>query len=292
MNKTIVVSAPRQLKRFILGEMGISPSLYARLKFEGRVAVNGEVSHGNRLLSPGDEVHLFLPEKPAYLPRPCLKAVPVVYEDEHLIIVNKPAPMACQSSAAKPDDALENCLFARLGCPEDFVYRPVNRLDAGTSGLMVIARSAHAHALAQKQLHTPAFTREYWGVLNGQPPQRQGIVSAPIARGEGVRRLVSPQGKTARTHYKTLAAGQGMSLVHFQLDTGRTHQIRVHMAHLGCPLWGDWLYGQAACDLPGRFALHCFRLSLIHPVTGRLLRLSAPPPHELRALITGLYPVS
>jgi len=286
---TAVAREQRLLKRFILGDMGVSPSLYARLKFEGSVAVNGAGARGDRLLRPGDEVTLTLPEQPGYLPRPCKRGVPVLYQDEHLLIVNKPAPMACLCGPHKPADALENCLFDQLGCPDDFVFRPVNRLDAGTSGLMVIARTAHAHALLQKRLHTPAFVREYWA-LAPSPPSPQGLIDIPIARGEGLRRRADPQGKPARTHYKTLAQGQGVSLIHFVLDTGRTHQIRVHMAHLGCPLLGDGLYGSADERLPGRFALHCFRVSLCHPVTGQRLLIAAPPPHELRALINGLHP--
>ncbi|MBQ8537743.1 MAG: RluA family pseudouridine synthase [Clostridia bacterium] len=285
-----VAREAKLLKRFILGDMGVSPSLYSRLKFSGGVRVNGQLARGNRLLQPGDTVTLSLHERPAYQPRPCQQKVPVLYEDEHLFIVNKPAPMACHSSLTKSHNALENCLYARLGCPQDFVFRPVNRLDAGTSGLMVVARTAHSHHQLQGLLHSPAFTREYWALTQGLPHPAAGIVDLPIGQGEGVRRLVDPLGKPSRTHYKTLAQGQGIALVHFQLDTGRTHQIRVHMAHLGHPLVGDWLYGQGDARLPGRFALHCFRLTLCHPATGETLRFAAPPPPELSALVPGLLP--
>ena len=292
MNETAIAREGKQLKRFILGEMGVSPSRYAKVKFEGSVTVNGEPARGDRMLKPGDVVSLSLAEKPRYRLRPCNREVPILYEDEHLIIVNKPAPMACQSSAHQPDDTLENCLFAHLGCPEDFIYRPVNRLDAGTSGLMAIARTAKAHHQLQKLLHTPAFTREYLALTLGVPQPSTGWVDAPIARAEGVKRRVDPLGKPARTYYETLAHSQGMALVRFKLDTGRTHQIRVHMAHLGCPLAGDFLYGQEDARLPGRFALHCFRIKISHPATGETLQFTAPLPQELSALRPGLYPDS
>ena len=122
------------------------------------------------------------------------------------------------------------------------------------------------------------------------PEPEAGVIDGPIARGEGLRRVVAPHGRPARTHYQTLAKGQGLGLIRFRLETGRTHQIRAHMAHLGCPLVGDWLYGCEDPRLPGRFALHCFRLRLVHPVTGRTLTFAAPPPPEMRPLMAGLRP--
>lgn len=279
----------RKLKRVILSAMGVSPSLYAKLKFEGSVTVDGAPARGDLRLRSGQMIVLRHAPRPAYQPGACEKKAPILFADEHLLIVDKPAPMACQSGPGKPDDTLENALFASLGCPADFIYRPVNRLDRGTSGLMAVARTAHAHARLQRLLHTPAFTRAYLGIAEGTLFPARGVIDQPIAREQGVKRRVDPAGKTAVTHYETLEVRKGRSLMKFQLETGRTHQIRVHMAAVGAPLVGDWLYGREDPELPGRFALHCFRLCLRHPVTGEWLQFESPLPKELAAFGLGAF---
>ena len=166
------------------------------------------------------------------------------------------------------------------------MFRPLNRLDRGTSGLMAAAMNAHATQRLQRQLHTDAFLREYLAVVEGAPPREAGICDAPIGHGEGVRRVVTPTGKPCRTHYRILEQSQGRSLLWLRLDTGRTHQIRVHMAHLGHPVAGDFLYGHEDPRLPGRFALHATRIRLTHPVTGRVVERTSPLPEALARLLT------
>ena len=162
----------------------------------------------------------------------------------------------------------------------------MNRLDKGTSGLMAAAMNAHAQMVLSQALHGPGFLREYLALVEGVPPEPRGLVDAPIGKAPGatVRREVQPQGKSARTHYQVLATGRDLSLVRLRLETGRTHQIRVHMAYLGCPVLGDFLYGRECPSLPGRFALHSARIALTHPQTGALLDFSAPLPPQLQAL--------
>ena len=175
------------------------------------------------------------------------------------------------------------------------VFRPVlNRLDRGTSGLMCVAKHAHAHELLKEQLQHPAFRRVYLAVCEGCPPAERGVVDAPIGRAEDslLRREVRPDGAPARTRYKVLSRGERRSLVRLELETGRTHQIRLHMAHLGCPLTGDFLYGREDPRLIPRPALHSWLLSLRHPITGDGLERTAPlPPDLLRLLeISSLTP--
>lgn len=210
------------------------------------------------------------------------------YEDEDLLIVDKAGGVPVHPSQGHHGDTLANFLMAHYR-DQGLVaaFHPVNRLDRGTSGLMAVAKHAHAHEGLQAQLQAGELRRTYLAVCEGVPVPRRGCVEAPIARAPGsvLRREVNPQGAPARTHYEVLATGRGRALVRLALDTGRTHQIRVHLAHLGCPLVGDFLYGEESPDLPGRFALHSAAIRLRQPVTGVGIALEAGLPAELAALL-------
>ena len=154
---------------------------------------------------------------------------------------------------------------------------------------MAVARTAHAQDLLQRLLHTNEFIREYLAVVEGAPPEAGGVIDLPIAKAEGatIRREVRPNGRPARTFYRVLEKRGGRSLLRLRLDTGRTHQIRVHLAALGCPVAGDFLYGTELACLPGRFALHSAYVRLRHPVTGEWLERESPLPPALGALLEG-----
>ena len=268
--------------------MGVSYSAMKSAKWDQRILLDGVPAPVDTRVHAGQTVTMRWPEaSPAYTLTPYDLPLSVPYQDEHLLVVDKPAPLASQSSAGHPDDALENVLYARMGCPADFVYRPVNRLDKGTSGLMVIARTPHAQHRLQQLLHTADFRRTYLAVTEGVPEPRGGVIDAPIGKVDeaSIRRVVRPDGKPSLTRYEVLRVSRGRALVRLTLETGRTHQIRVHMAHLGCPVCGDFLYGTELDALPGRFALHSAELSLRHPFTGEWLRLTSPLPPALEALL-------
>ncbi len=166
-------------------------------------------------------------------------------------------------------------------------FHPVHRLDKGTSGLMVVAKHPHAQEVLKNQLHTAEFRRIYLAVCLGGPAEEAGTVDAPIGMAEGsiVARAVRPDGLTARTHYQVLRRVGDRALVRLALETGRTHQIRVHMAHLGCPLAGDFLYGIEDKDLIPRPALHSSELTIRQPVTGEVLTFTCPLPGDMAHLI-------
>lgn len=279
----------RALKHILRARLHLSTHQLAVLKAQEGILLDGLPARVDVRARAGQALTVQLPEPDAPSAVAAQDApVDVVYEDEDIIIVNKDAPLACQSSSRQPANTLENRLMFRyLG--ENYVFRPVNRLDKGTSGLMAVAKHAYAQSILQRQLHTPDFRREYLAILAGAPAQACGVVDAPIAKcpEATVRREVSETGKPSRTRYETLRAAGGLSLVRLRLETGRTHQIRVHMAHIGCPVLGDFLYGQEDARLPGRFALHSAHLQLTHPTTGRILRLDAPLPEALAALLAG-----
>ena len=276
----------RPVRRAAMGALGLSSGQFKRAKFHGQMLLDGEPVLADARLKAGQTLTLDIPEVQNTLPEPIAIPFEILYEDEHFWIIAKPAPLPTASSCHQDGPTLENALFARLGCPQDFVYRPVNRLDKGTSGLMLAARTAHAQHLLQQMLHSDGFIREYLAVVEGAPPEDEGVIDLPIGKCEGatVKREVRADGKPARTFYRVVKRGP-RSLVRLRLDTGRTHQIRVHMSALGCPVAGDFLYGTELEELPGRFALHSAFVRLRHPVTGEWIERECPLPPELSKLI-------
>ena len=212
----------------------------------------------------------------------------IVYEDEDLLVVNKQAGVLSHPGHGHFDDTLGNFVlwyYGQTGLQAD--YHPVHRLDKGTTGLLVVAKHVYAQECMKAALHTPDFRRVYLAVCDGVPDPPRGVVDAPIRRAEGslLRREVGEGGLPARTAYETLSVHGGRAFVRLELDTGRTHQIRVHMAHLGCPLTGDFLYGAEDRALISRPALHSAELWLRRPVSGQPLHLTAPLPDDIRALL-------
>ena len=280
--------AGRKLRDILRREMRVSYGAMKSAKWDGRILLDGVPATVDTIVRAGQVVTMRWPEDaPAYTLKPYALPLTIPYQDEHLFIIDKPAPLASQSGAGHPDDSLENALYAHLGCPTGFVYRPVNRLDRGTSGLMVVARTAHAQHRLQAMLHSEDFTRVYLAVTEGVPSPEKGLIDAPIAKEDAasIRRVVSAAGKPSVTRYETVRVSGSRALVRLTLETGRTHQIRVHMAHVSCPVCGDFLYGQELPELPGRFALHSAELILKHPFTGETLRLSSPLPEALFSLL-------
>ena len=278
----------RLVRHAAMQGLKLSSGQYKRAKFHGSVLLDGTPAMADAHVHAGQELRVFVPEKDNTQPEAVRIPLVIPYEDEHFWMIDKPAPLPTASSARQAGATLENAVFALMGCPETFVYRPVNRLDKGTSGLMLAAKNAHAQHLLQGLLHTDQFIREYLAVVDGAPPSDEGVIDLPIGKAEGatVRREVRADGKQARTFYRVVARGEKRSLVRLRLDTGRTHQIRVHMAALGCPVTGDFLYGDERPDLlPGRFALHSAYLRVRHPVNGEWIERESPLPPALSALV-------
>ena len=276
--------AGRKIKYFVRGNMGVSSRRFGALKQTGGLRANGETVHADYVLKDGDVVEVLLEDRDSAQVTPDPTPVDVVYEDEDILIIDKPAPLACQCSIRQTAMTLENRLACRY---PGMVFRPLNRLDKGTSGLMAAAKHPHAAQILQKQLHTDAFVREYLAVVEGCMAG-EGVIDAPIAKEPAatVRRVVDfENGARAVTHYQAVHSGEHYSLVRLRLETGRTHQIRVHLAWLGHPIAGDFLYGHEDARLPGRFALHSTRIRLIQPVTGTIIERISPLPDALAAFI-------
>lgn len=276
----------RTVKSLALRELRLSRSQFSSLKFQSGIQVDGVPVRADMRLQAGQVLSAVLRDTGcAIFPAPQIR-INIPWRDTDYLIVEKPAPLPTLPSAHQSGPTLENALYAALDCPADFVYRPVNRLDKGTSGLMAVALNAHAQQLLQKQLHSEGFVREYLAVCQGCPAEDAGVIDAPIGlAGEGVRRMVRPDGKRAVTHYQVVTKTEKRALLRLRLETGRTHQIRVHLQHLGCPIVGDYLYGREFPALPGRFALHACFLAFEHPLTHRRIAAQSPLPPPLAALL-------
>lgn len=276
-----------KVRHAALQGLHMSSSQYKRAKFQGSITLDDQPAMADAIVHAGQTLCVSVPEKEAQKPEAVDIPLQIVYEDEYLWVIDKPAPLPSAVSTRSDSPTLQNALFSRLGQPDDFVYRPVNRLDKGTSGLMIVARDAHTQQLLQRMLHTPDFEREYLAVVEGCPAEDEGWIDLPIGKCEGatIRREVRADGKEARTHYRVMHRG-ARSLIRLRLDTGRTHQIRVHMSHMGCPITGDFLYGtEETKSLPGRFALHSCFIGLKHPCTQEKITFQSSLPENLERLL-------
>ena len=271
----------RKVRDILRRSMGVSYSAMKSAKWNGRIRMNGEPVRADAKVAEGDQISIEWEEDvPVYQLNPFELPLEIPYEDEHLMVVAKPGGIASQSSRNHPDDSLENAVYSYFGCPENFVYRPVNRLDKGTGGLMVVAKTPHTQHLLQRELHTPAFRRRYLALTDGMPAEKEGILDFPIDKvpGATIKRMISPDGKPSRTRYRVLKEQGKGALILLELETGRTHQIRVHLSYIGCPVRGDFLYGQEQpAEFPGCFALHSAMVELRHPITGEIIRLTSLP---------------
>lgn len=273
----------------LLRSHGLSASAIRRAKRrEHGLLVDGEDIYTSYLLHPGQTVSILCDDREGSDIVPFDGPVDILYEDDDLLVVDKPAGLTVHPCAGNWEDSLGArlvCYYRRTGQGSDF--HPVHRLDKGTSGLMVVAKHPAAQHALNAQLHSGGFLRSYLAVCEGTPSPAAGVIDAPLGRTDYsyIRQEVRPDGKPARTHYETLKHNDRFALLRLVLETGRTHQIRVHMAYLGHPLAGDFLYGTEDPDLISRPALHSAQLELCQPFTGERLSFISPLPEDMERLI-------
>jgi 23S rRNA pseudouridine1911/1915/1917 synthase len=291
----------QRLDRVVALVTGVSRAQAAEMVADGSVSVGGRaVMSRSHRVAAGDELDVDVPDRPAALdlgPDPDI-AVPVVYQDDDLLVVDKPPGLVVHPGAGQASGTLVNGLLARypelaeVGAPD----RPgiVHRLDKGTSGLMLVARSAPAYDALVAMLGDRQVSRTYRTLVWGTPASTTGLIDAPIGRSgrDRTRMAVTVAGKEARTRYEVVHAyGRPVEVTELQcrLETGRTHQIRVHLASIGHAVVGDVRYGGDRQSLPmERPFLHAEELGLDHPVTGDPLWFTSRLPDDLVAVLAGL----
>ena len=254
------------------------------------ILVNGVHYYMKQTLKAGDRllVRIQETESSRNIPPVCAP-LSVVYEDEDLIVINKPAGMPIHPSLNNYTNSLANALawyYQQQGKP--FIFRCCNRLDRDTSGLTVVAKHLVSGNILSTMTKKKEVRREYLAVVRGHIVPESGTISAPLARKGGtiIERVVDfDRGEPAVTHYHLIQEANGHSLVALQLETGRTHQIRIHLKHLGFPLVGDYLYNPDM-EYISRQALHSFRLSFPHPITGEVMDFTVPLPEDMRNILT------
>ena len=274
----------KRVRAVLQAQLGLSAGLVTRLKHrENAVRINGVPARTIDTLHAGDRLEVDVGDAKPGAFAPGGPALELLYEDEDLLIINKPAGMAVHGRSERQEPTVGAMVAAYLGTNTPF--HPVNRLDRGTTGAMCAAKNGYMHERLRRALHTEAFRREYIAVCAGRLPERELTIDAPIARfGEEKRFCVSPEGAPSLTRCTLLDYSGGLSVVLCRPETGRTHQIRVHLASVGCPLLGDRLYGRAS-ELIGRPALHSLRLRLVHPLTGALVDTAAPLPEDMAGFV-------
>jgi 23S rRNA pseudouridine1911/1915/1917 synthase len=275
-----------------------SRSYLQKLLKDGGVLVDGKIVKSNYKVSSGERILMEIPEavEPKILPEEI--ALDILYEDADIILVNKPKGMVVHPAAGHDSGTLVNALLAHCGDLSGIngVLRPgiVHRIDRDTTGVLVACKNDTAHNAIAEQLKVHSITRVYFAIVHGRISEDEGTIDAPIGRHPTDRKKMSineKNGKPAVTHYHVLQRSERFTCLECRLETGRTHQIRVHMASAGHPLLGDSVYGPAHCPYPGLQGqtLHAGILGLIHPRTGEYLEVQAPLPQYFMELLQKLF---
>ena len=266
------VADEMKIRDYLKRRLGLSTALIAKVKYDN-VLLNGEIVYMRAMVKNGDRIDITLPDEDSENIEPMDIPLDIVYEDDHVIAVNKPKNMPVHPSRGNHLPTVANAIRAYVGHP--FVFRAINRLDRDTSGIVLIAKDRVSGAKLYQSMKDRHFGKTYVALVEGIPSEKHGFINAPIAReAEGeMRRVVREDGKDALTEYEVIEMyANGTSKVKVTLHTGRTHQIRVHMAHIGHPLVNDFLYGTRSEDT---YSLHCNSLSFPHPITGEIITVTA-----------------
>lgn len=276
------------VKEVLKAEFSMSDRLLLKLKKLDKIYLNGKVTSVNHPIVENDliECHLDYDEDNSNIV-PTKISINIIYEDEAYLVVNKPAGIPVHPSMDHYTDSLANGVifyFNQIGLKKKI--RPVNRLDKDTSGIVIFAKNEYIQECLIKQMKNKQFIKKYIAIVNGNLDNLEGIINAPIARKENsiIERCVSETGDTAITHYKVLKRNDNFDVIECILETGRTHQIRVHFAYLGHSLLSDTLYGVSS-PLINRQALHAYEVEFIHPITKQKVKYIADIPDDFKNIL-------
>lgn len=294
MERTLTYDIPEcfaghKISEFLRNKGYSGQNLTVLKRMPDSILINHEWVHLNRLLQPGDVLTVQIRETEVSQKIPPVELpFPVVYEDEDLVVVNKPANMPIHPSMKNYENTLGNAAayyYEKQG--KAFVYRCINRLDKDTTGLTIIAKHLISCGILYEEMAGRRIKREYLAIVEGEKLPDSGTIDLPLGRkpDSAIERMVDYEhGERAVTHYRVLGRGGGLSFLALWLETGRTHQIRVHMKAIGHPLIGDFLYNPENTQMH-RQALHAARLTFVHPILGTEMVLSAPLPEDIKGIL-------
>lgn len=282
------VDHQRMLREYLLERRKISKRALTSIKYKGgKILVNGEEKTVRYILQQGDRIEIiFPPEKRSGWMTPVDIPLSIIYEDEHVLVINKPPKLATIPSRHHPTQTLANGIihyYDQKGLP--YTVHVVTRLDRDTSGLVLIAKQRYSHSILFQDQQEKKIKRSYIAIVEGVLKEKKGVINYPIARASDsiLKRMVSEIGQQAITHYQVREETPVASLVDLYLETGRTHQIRVHCEYIGHPLFGDSLYN-GNMDFNDRQALHCQSLTFQHPTTREEMHFEIALPDDMEKL--------
>ncbi len=269
----------KQIKDILRRRHNFSAALITKLKkYPEGITLNGEPVFANVRVATGDKLRITILDAPSRNIVPSDIKLDIIYEDEDILVVNKPRSMPSHPSQNHHSDTLANAVMYH--CP-DISFRVITRLDKDTSGVVVIAKNKLSAGILTKCMTNGDICKEYCAICHGSPAPESGIIDAPIARKQdsAILREISSHGKRAVTEYRVVSVKNGLSYVELKPLTGRTHQLRVHLSYVGAPIYGDDMYGSPCKDEKVR--LHCRRVSLVHPITGTDMVFEAELPPDM-----------
>ena len=274
------------VKALIARHFALSTKTLRRIKrVEGGITLDGKAATVAEKAGYAQTLECLVGDSRPSAIEPSDAPIRIIFEDEWLCVIDKPGGLPTHPSSLAPGRASAAGAYAAAhpGC----VFHPVTRLDSGTSGVLLAAKSGHVHSLFAREKFKSGLKKQYAAICDGLIEQDRGVIDAPIARVEGsvIKRKVAPDGKSAVTLYEVTERFETKTLARFQLVTGRTHQIRVHAAYIGHPVTGDFLYGTEDRELISRPALHAQRLELVHPITSEQMSFEAPLPEDMENLL-------
>lgn len=274
----------KTVKEILFGELKLSARLVTRLKKTGGITVNGEGVTVRKEVQCGDVLNVAAEDEPSENIVPCDIPIDVIYEDEDILLVNKPAGMPVHPSFGHYEDTLANAVMYRYR-DRNFSFRAVSRIDRDTTGLVLIALNRFSADFLCRQMRERKISKEYLAVCCGVPINKSGKIEVPIMRENEsvIKRIVDENGQYSLTEYEMIYSDGVYSVIRAFPHTGRTHQIRVHLSYIGIAIYGDFIYGE---EIPGEpMRLHCSSLGFVHPSDGRYVKFNAEPPEYFLSMM-------
>jgi len=293
--KVIKIEEGTKIREYLKVELGLSTRLIRSASIDKRIFVNDEVVKMNHILNSGEIIKIDLAKDESQDIAPEKIDIDIIYEDEDILVVNKKPFMVVHPTKSYQSGTLANGVINYfIESNQNCIVRLVSRLDMNTSGLIIIAKNQFSHGMLSKEMNENKVEKRYLAIVHGNLEKDSGTIDLPIYKPEGIengiRRVIDERGQKSVTHYKVIESFEDASLVECQLETGRTHQIRVHLSNIGHPIYGDTLYGdgEEEEELIKRQALHAYALDFKSPRTEEMLSLKSELPQDMKELINKL----